>query len=114
MSSTREDLVTAGWVGKLVNAGRGDIGVVCSLMIGAAGVGERGVGETGRLLKEDVASRGIFEISTVGDNKDNLAKWVDGEETDAGDAEADAFLVFFDLRRGGTGGGGMIAESDLQ
>ena len=58
-------------------------------------------------------SRDIFETSTVGDNKDNLAKRVDGEETDKGDVEAGGFLVFFDLRRWGTGGGGMMVESGM-
>jgi hypothetical protein len=81
-------------------------------MVGVAGVGEEGVGEWERSLKEeDATSRDIFETSTVGDNKDNLAKCVVGEETDAGDAEAGAFFFFLDLRRGGTGGGGMMAES---
>ena len=84
--------------------------VVCNLMVGVAG--EEGVGEWGRWLKgEDAKSRGIFETSAVGDNKDNLAKWVDGEETDAEGAGTD---VFFDLQRGGTGGGGMMAESGVQ
>ena len=93
---------------------RGDIGVVCNLMDGAVRVGEEveGVGDWGRLSKEDNAtSREDFEISTVGDNKDNLAKGVDGEEMGAGDGEAGGFLDFLDLRRGGTGGGGMMAES---
>lgn len=110
--------MTGDWGNKFTKAGRGDIGVVCSLMGGAVEVGEEeadGVGDMGRLVKEDNArSRDIFEISTVGDIKDNLAKCVDGEEMDAGDAEADGFLVFLDLRRGGTGGGGMIAESGMQ
>lgn len=97
-----------------MKAGRGDIGVVCSLMVGVDGVGEVGLGEWGQLLKEDATSRDIFGISTVGENKDNLAKCVDGEETDAGDAEAGAFFFFLDLRRGGTGGGGMMAESGVQ
>ena len=110
--------MTVGWGGKLVKVRRGEIGVVCSLMDGGVGVeGEavEGVGDWGRLLKEDNAtSRDAFEISTVGDNKDNLAKGVDGEEMDAGDVEADGFLVFLDLRREGTGGGGMMAESGIQ
>jgi hypothetical protein len=46
-------------------------------------------------------SRDIFGMSTVGENKDNLAKCIDGEETDVGD---DA----------GAGGGGMMAESGVQ
>lgn len=58
-------------------------------------------------------SRDALEISTVGDNKDNLAKCTDGEETDAGDAEVDVFFVFFDLRREGTGGGGITVESGM-
>lgn len=110
--------MTARWVGKFVKARRGDIGVVCSLMGGAVGVGEdevEGTGDWGRGLNgEDAVCREVFEISTMGDNKDNLAKCVDGEETGAGDAEADAFLVFFDLRRGGTGGGGMMVESGMR
>lgn len=74
-----------------------------------------GVGDWGLLLKEDnPMSRDVFEISTVGDNRDNLAKWADGEEVDARDAEANAFLDFLDLRGGGTGGGGMMAESGSQ
>ena len=97
---------------------RGDIGVVCSLTGGATGVGEEeveGVGDWGRLLKEeDATSRDVFEISTVGENKDNLAKCVDGEETDAGGVGGGAFFFFFDLRRGGTGGGGMEVESGIQ
>jgi len=106
-----------------VKVRRGDISVVCSLMGGATGVGEEeieGIGDWGRLLKEeDAVSRDVFEISTVGENKDNLAKCVDGEETDAGGAggaEGGAFFVFvfFDLRRGGTGGGGITVESDMQ
>lgn len=114
-SGTGEGLAITGWGGKLVKVRRGDIGVVCSLTAGAAGVGEEGAGEWRRVLKEeDATSRDILGISTVGDNKDNLAKCVDGEETDAGDAEAGVFLAFFDLRRGGTGGGGMIAESGMQ
>lgn len=91
------------------------MGFVCSLMGGPAGVGDEetdGVGDWGRSLKEGVKmSREDFGISTVGDNKDNLAKCREGEETDAGDAEAGVFFVFFRLRRGGTGGGGMMAES---
>jgi hypothetical protein len=60
-------------------------------------------------------SRDALEISTVGDNKDNLAKCIDGEETDVGDAGAGVFFVFlvFDLRREGTGGGGMTVESGM-
>jgi hypothetical protein len=103
-------------VGKFVKVRRGDMGVVCSLMGGPAGVGEDGdggVGDWGRLLKEYAMSRDGFEISAVGDNKDNLAKWADGEETDAGDTGTDFFFDFLDLRRGGTGGGGMMAESDV-
>jgi hypothetical protein len=87
-------------------------------MGGAVVVGEEeveGVGDWGLLLKEDSPmSRDVFEISTVGDNKDNLAKWADGEEVDARDGEANALLDFLDLRRGGTGGGGMMAESGSQ
>jgi len=112
--------MTIGWGSKLVKVRRGDIGVVCSLMggaVGAVGVGEEeveGVGDWGWLLKEENAmSRDAFEISTVGDNKDNLEKGVDGEEIDVVDAEDDGFLVFLDLRRGGTGGGGMMAESGI-
>lgn len=71
-----------------------------------------GVGDRGQSLKEDAKSRDVFGISTVGDNKDNLAKCVDGEEMDVGDVEIDVFFAFFDLRRGGLGGGGILAESD--
>jgi len=113
--STGEDLVTAGWGSKVAKAGRGDIGFVCSLMVGEAEVGEEGVGEWGQSLKEKgITSRDVFETSVVGENKDNLAKCVVGEETDVGDGEAGAFFVFLDLRRGGTGGGGMMAESGTQ
>ena len=66
--------------------------VVCNLMVGV--VGEEGVWEWKRLLKgEDAKLRGIFETSTVGD----LAKWVDGEETDAEGAGTNVFFVFFDV-----------------
>ena len=110
--------MTVGWGSKLAKVRRGEISVVCSLMDGAVGVEweeVEGVGDCGRLLEEDNAiSRDAFEISTVGDNKDNLAKGVDGEEMDAGDVEVDGFLDFLDLRREGTGGGGMMAESGIQ
>jgi hypothetical protein len=90
--------------------------VVCSLIGGPAGVGEEevdGVGDWGRLLKEEAAmSRDSEGVSAVGDNKDNLAKCIDGEVTDAEDAGADFFFAFFRLRRGGTGGGGMMVESE--
>ena len=58
-------------------------------------------------------SRDAFGNSAVGDNKDNLAKCVDGEEADAGGTEVDVFvfLAFFGLQRGCTGSGGMMAES---
>lgn len=111
-------LVTVGWGGKFVKARSGDMGFVCSLMGGPAGVGEEefdGVGDWGRSSKEEVVmSSDGLAISTVGDNKDNLAKCIDGEETAAGDGEADVFFVFFDLRRGGTGGGGMIADAGTE
>ena len=108
-------MVITGWGSKVAKAGRGDIGVVCSLIVGAAGVGEEGVGEWRKSLKEKGAtSRDVFETSAVGENKDNLAKCVVGEETDAGGGGAGVFFVFLDLRRGGTGGGGMMAESGTQ
>lgn len=114
-SNTGEHFVIVGCRGKFLKAGRGDIGIVCNLMVGAVGVGEEGAGEWGRSLKEVATSRDIFGISTVGENKDNLAKCIDGEETDVGDdAGAGAFFVFLDLRRGGRGGGGMMAESGVQ
>ena len=117
-SGTGGGLVTGGSTGKFVKARRGDIGVVCSLTGEVVGVGEEEVGvvgDCGRLSKEDnEMSRDVFEISTVGDNKDNLAKCADGEETDAGDAEAGVFVVFLILERGGTGGGGMMAESGMR
>lgn len=114
-SGTGGGLVIVGWVGRFVKARRGDIGFVCSLMGGPAMVVEGemdGVGDRGQSLKEDAKSRDVFGISTVGDNKDNLAKCVDGEEMDVGDVEIDVFFAFFDLRRGGLGGGGILAESD--
>ena len=46
-SNTGEVLVTADWGGKLVKTGRGDMGVVRSLMVGVVEVGEEGVGEGG-------------------------------------------------------------------
>ena len=89
--------------------------VVCSLIGGPAGVGEEGaggVGDWGRLLKGEIIMSGdALGVSAVGDNKDNLAKFIEGEDADAGDAEADVFFAFFRLRREGTGGGGMIIES---
>lgn len=95
---------------------RGEMGVVCSLNGGPAGVGEEEadrIGDWERLLKGGIVmSRDAFGVSDVGDNKDNLAKCIEGEEADAGDAEADFFFVFLGLRRGGTGGGGMMVESD--
>lgn len=111
-SGTGGGLVMAGGVGRFIKAGRGDMGVVRNLMGGPAGVGEEepgGVGDRGRSFREEVAtSRDALEISIVGDNKDNLAKLMEGEEIDVGDVGADVFFVFFDLRRGGTGGGGMM------
>lgn len=56
-------------------------------------------------------SRDAFEVSAVGDNKDNLAKRIEGEVEDVGEAEVDVFFVLFCLLRGGTGGGGMMVES---
>jgi len=37
--------------GKFLEAGRGDIGIVCNLMVGVVGVGEEGAGEWARSLK---------------------------------------------------------------